>query len=311
MAVAIGIVGLVQGAGVGRSVANPDGSFPEPSGDFRGQGLGNVAAGFFQGMPIGGSLSTTSINVNTGAKTRWSNIFSGAFVTVLVLLFANWVELIPMSSVAALLIVAGYGTINFEEMADVRDSGMASRLVMVFTLVITLFLPMHVAAFIGVVLSVCLFVYDSAMSVRVVSIVVREDGAFVEQAPPEELPSGDVTLLHVYGTVFFAAAYTLEQILPSPLKAKRAVAIVHLRGYQDVGSTFIGVMERYAQRLQENGGRLLLSGVSAGVKRRLDRTETTETIPEEDIFLADSVQGSSTRKALQTARAWLVETKER
>jgi SulP family sulfate permease len=187
---------------------------------------------------------------------------------------------------------------------------MASRMVMVLTMVVTLFLPMHVAVFIGVVLSVGLFVYDSGMNVRIVSIVVREDGAFVEQAPPEELPSDDVTLLHVYGTVFFAAAYSLEQILPSPLKARRAVAIVHLRGYEDVGSTFIGVMERYAQRLQENGGRLLLSGVSEGVKRRLDRTETTETIPEEDIFLADPVQGASTRKALQVARAWLEEANE-
>lgn len=81
-----------------------------------------------------------------------------------------------------------------------------------------------------------------------------------------------------------------------------------MRGYEDVGSTFIAVMERYAQRLQENGGRLLLSGVSEGVKRRLDRTETTETIPEEDIFLADSAQGSSTRRALQAARVWLDET---
>jgi SulP family sulfate permease len=109
----------------------------------------------------------------------------------------------------------------------------------------------------------------------------------------------------VYGTVFFAAAYTLEQILPSPLEARRAVVILRLRGYEDVGSTLIGVLERYAGKLKENGRKLLLCGVSEGVKHRLERTETTETIPEADIFMAEDRLGSSTQKALAAAKVWL------
>jgi SulP family sulfate permease len=304
-AMAIAIIGLVQGAGVGRGVPNPDGSFPNPSRDFDGQGLANIAAGFFQGMPLGGSLSTTSINVNAGAKTRWANVFSGVFVAVLVLLFASLVELVPMSSVAAILIVAGWGTINFEEIGDVRDAGTAPRLVMIFTFVLTLLLPMQTAVFAGVILSLAFFIYDSGINIRVVQMVLQEDGSIREESPPDELPSNDITLLRVYGTVFFAAAYTLEQILPSPLEARRAVVVLRLRGYRDVGSTFIGVVERYAQKLQENGGKLLLCGVSEGVRERLERTETTETIPEEDIFMADDIVASSTRRALAAAQQWL------
>ena len=304
-AIAIAIIGLVQGAGVGRGVPNPDGSSPDPSRDFDGQGLANIAAGFFQGMPVGGSLSTTSINVNAGAKTRWANIFSGVFVAVLVLLFASLVELIPMASVAAILIVAGWGTINFEEIGDVRDVGMAPRLVMILTFALTLFLPMQTAVFAGVILSLAYFIYDSAINVRVVQLAPQEDGTFLEGAPPDEVPGHDVTLLHVYGTVFFAAAYTLEQILPSPLEARRAVVILRLRGHEDVGSTLIGVMERYAGKLQENGGKLLLCGVSEGVRERLEHTETTDTIPGEDIFMAEDRLGSSTQKALAAAKEWL------
>jgi SulP family sulfate permease len=304
-AIAIAIIGLVQGAGVGRGVPNPDGGYPDPSRDFDGQGLANIAAGFFQGMPVGGSLSTTSINVSAGAKPRWANIFSGVFVAILVLLFASLVELIPMASVAAILIVAGWGTFNFEEIGDVRDSGTAPRLAMILTFVVTLFLPMQTAVFAGVILSLLLFIYDSAINVRIVQIVPQEDGSFQEVATPDELPSNDVTLIHVYGTVFFAAAYTMEQILPSPLEAQRAVVVLRLRGYQDVGSTFIGVIERYAGKLQENGGKLVLCGVSEGVRGRLERTETTDTIPPEDIFIADDTLGSSTRRALAAAQQWL------
>jgi SulP family sulfate permease len=304
-AIAIAIIGLVQGAGVGRGVPNPDGGYPDPSRDFDGQGLGNIAAGFFQGMPVGGSLSTTSINVNAGARTRWANIFSGVFVAILVLLFASLVELIPMASVAAILIVAGWGTLNFEEIGDVRDAGMAPRLAMILTFVLTLYLPMQTAVFAGVILSLLLFIYDSAINVRIAQLVPQEDGLFQEQATPDELPSNDVTLIHVYGTVFFAAAYTMEQTLPSPLGAQRAVVVLRLRGYQDVGSTFIGVIERYAGKLQENGGKLMLCGVSEGVRERLERTETTDTIPPEDIFMADDTLGSSTRRALAAAQQWL------
>jgi SulP family sulfate permease len=223
-------------------------------------------------------------------------------VAILVLIFANLVELVPMSCVAGLLIVAGWQTIDFEEIQDVRDAGAAPRLVMILTFVLILFLPMQTAVFAGAILSLLLFIYDSATNVRMTQLVPQEDGSFLEGAPPDELPSHDVTLLGVYGTVFFAAAYTLEQILPSPLEARRAVVILRLRGYQDVGSTLIGVLERYAGKLKENGGKLLLCGVSEGVKYRLERTETTDTIPEEDIFLADDTLGSSTRRALAAAR---------
>jgi SulP family sulfate permease len=67
-AVSIGIIGLVQGAGVSQAYPNPDGTYPDASGDFRGQGVANMAAGLFQGIPLGGSLSGTALVVNAGAR---------------------------------------------------------------------------------------------------------------------------------------------------------------------------------------------------------------------------------------------------
>jgi SulP family sulfate permease len=301
-AIAVAVIGLAQGAGVGRSVPNPDGDFGDPSRDFSGQGLANIASGFFQGMPIGGSLSSTAINVNAGAKTRWANVFAGIFVALFVLLLAGLIELVAMPTVAALLIVAGWQTIDFEGIRDVRDAGTGPRLIMIVTFLVTLVVPIHVAVFFGVVVSLLYFVYSAAMTVRVVEIVRREDGSFVEQLAPKELASNQVTVLHPYGTLYFAAAYTLEKVLPSPLNAQKAIVILRLRGYEGLGSTFVGVLERYAERLQAKGGRLLLSGVSESTLKLLQETETTETIPEENIFLADDSLGSSTRRALKAAR---------
>jgi SulP family sulfate permease len=303
-AIAVAVIGLVQGAGVGRSYANPDGNYPDPSRDFSGQGIANIVAGFFQGMPVGGSLSSSAINVSAGAKTRWANILAGIFALVFVLLFAGLIEQVAMPCVAALLIVAGWQAIDWAEMADVRDAGWMPRLIMIVTFVVTLFLPIQQAVFLGVILSVLLFVYRAALHTRLWELSPLGDGRFREQPAPEELASHSVTVLQFYGTTFFGSAYTLEKMLPSPLKAKQAVVVLRLRGHEGVASTFIGVLERYAERLQANGGKLVLSGVSEAVWQRLLATETTESIPEEDVFLSDDILGSSTYKALEATNRW-------
>ncbi len=304
-ACAIAIIGLVQGAGVGRNYANPDGDYGSASQDFAGQGVANIVAGFFQGMPVGGSLASTAINVSAGAKTRWANILAGIFALVFILLLANLIELVAMPCVAALLIVAGFQAIDWAEIADVRDAGWMPRLIMIVTFVITLFLPIQQAVFFGVVLSTLLFVYRAALHTRIWELAPVEDGRWREQPAPAELPSQRVTVLQFYGTTFFGAAYTLEKMLPSPQAATRPIVVLRLRGHEGIASTFIGVLERYAERLQASGGKLVLSGVSERVWQRLLATETTDTIPEEDVFLSGEILGTSTRRALEAATLWV------
>jgi SulP family sulfate permease len=80
-----------------------------------------------------------------------------------------------------------------------------------------------------------------------------------------------------------------------------------MRGTEQIGSTFVTVLERYAAELRANGGRLMMSGVHEDVKEQLLRTETTESIPEDAIFIATATLGASTRAALARAEAWLAE----
>ena len=67
-ALSLAFVGLVQGAGISANFTNPDGSYPDASRDFVGQGVANVASGLLQGMPVGGSVSASSLNKEAGAR---------------------------------------------------------------------------------------------------------------------------------------------------------------------------------------------------------------------------------------------------
>jgi SulP family sulfate permease len=306
-AIAIGLIGLIQAAGVSQSIPNPDGAYADPSRDFSGQGIGNTITGFFQGLPVGGSLAGTALTVSAGAKSRWANVFAGLIFIVLVLLFGNLVELVAEPAIAALLIIAGLETIKVDRIADVWDVGVGPRAVMLFTFVATLLLPVQWAVLLGVALSFLVHVARASADIEVKEVVRQADGTFQEKPAPEKLAANSITTLQVWGHLFFSGAFTLEERLPEVGEAQRAVVILRLRGRSQIGSTLIKVLERYAQQLQTNGGKLMLAGVGDHVLDQLRKTETTETIPEEDIFMATDTLGGATIKALAAAEKWLEE----
>jgi SulP family sulfate permease len=304
-AIAIGLLGLIQAAGISQTIPNPDGQYPDPSGDFRGQGIANIASGLFKGLPLGGSLGGTSIMLSAGAKSRWANVIMGLFVAIFVFFFADQVEKVALPAIAAVLIVAGFGVYNFEEIKDIWDVSRSSRLVMLVTFLATLVLDIQEAVFIGIVLSILDYVYTSAKDVQVVELVEISDGVFEERPVPKELSDHKVTILSSWGALYFASARTIEDLLPDVGQAKRAVVIFRMHGRSRIGSTFIQIVERYAGRLQANGGKLMFSGVSQNVWDQLARTETFETIPESDIFMVEETMGGSTKKATAAATEWL------
>jgi SulP family sulfate permease len=304
-AIAVGIIGLVQGAGVSQTFPNPDGNFSDVSRDFLGQGAANLAAGLFQGIPAGGSSSGTALIVSAGAKSRWANIFAGLAVALGVLLFANLVELVAMPALAGLVIVAGVQMINPTAIRTVWQTNPLSRATMLVTFGSTLVMPLQYAVFFGVALSILLFVFQQSNTIRVVEWVVGSVGWPVEQPAPQQLESEKVTVLYVYGNLFYAAAATLEDGLPDVEGSRRAAVILLMRGYDDIGSTVIEVLRRYTLALQANAGKLILAGISPSLRDQLQRTEMLHLIGEENIFLATGTIGEAGNTALKAATDWL------
>jgi SulP family sulfate permease len=307
-AMAVGIIGLVQGAGISSSYPNPDGKYPDVSRDFVGQGAANLAVSLFRGLPVGGSISSTALVVGAGAKSRWANVFTGLFAIVAVVLLGPQIERLPMTALAAMLVYAGFSSFNRERIRAVWETSLVSRGVMVFTFVAVLVLPIQTAVFIGVGLQILLHTFRAAERVDIVQIVPLEDEQYEENPAPAQLPDGEVTILMPLGSLFFAGAAEFEEDLPSASEARRAVVILRLRGRKEVGSTFLRVIDRYSKTLRKNGGKLMLIGVSPPVYDQLRRTEMLAGLGEENVYLATRVLGRSARQAWADAHMWLLET---
>jgi SulP family sulfate permease len=307
-AFSIAIIGLIQGAGVSQGYPNPDGKYPNVSRDFFGQGAANLAASFVSGVPAGGSISGTALLLSAGARSRWANILAGLFVALIVLAAAPLAERVPMPALAALLIVAGYQGLRIEAAQTIWRTGKVSAVVMGLTFLATLFIPLQYAVLLGVAFSIVLYVAQQANQVIITEWVLKPEGFPVEQPAPSALPSRRLTVLQVYGSLFFAGAKNLEEMLPSVENTTRAAVILGLRGRTEIGSTFVGVLRRYAETLRAHDSRLLLVGVDAAVLSQLERTGLLAIIDKENVFLATPQLGEAMNQAVAVANAWLGQT---
>lgn len=304
-ALVIAIIALVQAAGVSQSIPNPDGDFPDPSGDFRGQGVANIAVGFTGGISVGGSVSGTIQVQSIGGKSRWANIFTGVFATLCVLLIAPLIEFIPMATLAGTLIVVGVQMINVPRIETVWHTGWIPSTVMIITLVITLFAPLQWAVGVGVVLHMIMFIYQSAEAVQIRRVVPQPDGTFIDDDVPEVLPSGEIVALLPVGSLFFAGAAEFEEHLPEVGEAQRTVVIIGLRDRDEIGSTFVRIIERYAKQLDMEGNKLMLAGMNERIMEQLDKTELMELLGEEDVFPSEPQYFGPLKKALAAANDWI------
>ena len=304
-ALSVAIIGLIQGAGVSQGYPNPDGKYPDISRDFLGQGVANLAAGLVSGIPAGGSISGTVLMLSAGATSRWANLLAGLCVAAVVLLAAPLAELVPMPALAALLIVAGYQGLRVEAAVTIWKTSRLSATVMSVTFLATLFIPLQYAVLLGVAFSILMHAIRQSNKVVVTEWVPVSGGFPIEQPAPAAVPGRRLTLLQIYGSLFFAAAKNLEQMLPTVDDADRAVVALALRGNSEIGSTFVGVLRRYAEALHARDSRLMLVGVDAAAYDLFARTGLLQLIGEDNIFRATPQLGEAMNLAIAAAGTWL------
>ena len=304
-AFSVALVVLVQGAGVGQSVPNRDGSRASASRNFIAQGAANVVVGFFRGIPVGGSVGATALNVAGGARSRWAAVFSGLWTAVIVIGFPGVITRVALPSLGAVLILAALAAIKPSDIASVWRAGWPSRLVVVTTFLATLLLPIQGAVGLGVVLSALLYLNESSADISVVELRRRSDGRIEEHKAPRSLASNDVTVLDVYGPLFFAGARTLERLLPSARGAERPAVVIRLRGQTDVGATLVSVLTRYAETVRAAGGHLYLTGIRTEGHHHFTSGGMFRDTGPLRVYNATPVIGESTTRAAADAREWL------
>lgn len=304
-ALSLVIIGLVQSAGIGRTVPNPDGSAGDTSRDFVGQGAANIASGLFSGGVVGGSVQATALNVGAGARSRWASVVTAAFVVLVILAAAPLVQQVPLAVTAGILIVAATSALQPRAARDVWRADKMSAAIMAVTFVLVLVIPLEYAVLAGAAISVVKYIYIASLDVQVRQVEFSEPGQLRELAAPAALASDAVTVLDIYGSMFFAAAPRIRECLPVVADAHCPVVVLRLRGRGSLHSATIALLRDYASQVAACGGRLYLAGVGDEMREQLQRTGLVDLLGPDAVVGATEELYGACATARRRGEAWL------
>ncbi len=268
-ALAIALLGVVEALSIAKTLAGARGEQVDGSREFVAQGLANISAGFFSGIPGSGSFTRSAVNFVAGARTRFAGALSGVITLLAVLLLAPLAAYIPIAALAGILMIIAWGMIDKHGIALALKATRADRTVLLATFAATLLLDLEKAVFVGVLLSLVLFL-------RKVShpLVSRMDTC--DSPELQGLPAGpccpNLAVYSIEGTLFFGAVDELEQRLYEYEDFGHRAVILHLRQVHWVDATGVHAFQQFLRKCQRRGVALVLSGVKPAVRAVFERS---------------------------------------
>ncbi|MCB9760051.1 MAG: SulP family inorganic anion transporter [Alphaproteobacteria bacterium] len=287
VAFAATVLSLVESTAVARALAARSGERLDSSMEFVGQGLANLSAAFVGGYPVSGSPSRSSLNLSAGSMSRLSGALSGVFVLALVALAGPVVDLTPVASLAGLLMLVAWDLIDRPRIAQVLRARWGDRLAFLATLLGTWALPLDRAIYLGVVISLVMFLRRARLLI-VRDLVVDETGRMrevLQRSGPRRRLCSAIRVLHLEGAAFFGAAGELRDALDAATEDRNVrVLLVRTKRLQGMDLTAAQVFGEVAQSLRDQGRALVMVGMRRETMRILRTSGVDKVVGEENLF---------------------------
>jgi SulP family sulfate permease len=253
-ALAVAALGLIQTMAVARTRAVQTGEWVDNNQEFVGQGLGNIATGVLSGYPGSGSISCSAINAEAGARTPLAAILSGIFTLVGMLALAPLGAYLPRAALSGILIVVGYAMIDRRRMRHMWRSSRSDAVIMLVTLLGTLFLRIDFAVLAGILMSLAAYLLKTSAP-RVQTVL--PDATFRHFVPhPNKLACPQLAIMDILGDLYFGAVSHIEQAIRRHRAAYPSQRFLLLRmqsvNYCDISG--INMLQSVVRAYREQGG---------------------------------------------------------
>jgi SulP family sulfate permease len=273
-ALVLAFIGTVQNITMAQALAIKRHERIDANQELIGLGISNIVAAPFGGMPVGGGLSRSAVNVASGAQTPLAGIVSGLFMLCIVLLGTSWFARIPLAILAASIMVAALSMIDVAELRRAWDYDRADAIAFMGTALGVLVLGLQTGILLGIGLSMATLLYRaSTPHIAVVGrIVGTEHFRNVERHGVETLP--DVLFLRIDESLFFGNLSAIESRLMNEIakvpKAHDVVLIMSAVNRVDL--TALEALTEVHQDLWARGIELHLAEVKGPVQDRMLHT---------------------------------------
>lgn len=279
---AIALLGAVESLAIGKQLAGIRGDRFDGSQELIGQGLGNMAAGLTSGIPGCGSFTRSALVVTSGGRSRMGTVFSGLLALPMLFVMAPLVSWLPMPALAGVLLLISVNMIDIPAIHLCLRATRIDRWVLLITFASTLLLDLERAVFIGVLLSLTLFIYKAAHP-RVRRL--RATDPLMRYAP-DHMPEGLVVYV-IEGTLFFGAIHELERQLYEEDDTPPRLVVLHLTRVFWLDASGAHALEQFLERCYARSVPVVLVVGSRNVRDILGRTGVIDCLS--DGFVADTL----------------------
>ncbi|NLB25292.1 MAG: sulfate permease [Bacteroidales bacterium] len=257
------------------------------------QGVANIVTPFFGGIPATGAIARTATNVKNGGKTPVAGILHAVTLLFIMLFFGRWVKLIPMASLAGILMVVAYNMSEWRSFSSILKGSFFDIIVLLTTFFLTVLVNLSVAIEVGVILSALLFMKRMADMGKSLPAVVDTDIIEDYSGMPQE-----ISIYEISGPLFFASAKQYCELLKSTgLKSK--IIIIRMRHVPFVDSTGLRNLKEAVKILIKSGTKVILSGVNENVNEHLKRVGIHSLIGANAIFSTFEQAAEEDKKKLK------------
>jgi SulP family sulfate permease len=251
------------------------------------QGVANIITPLFGGIPATGAIARTATNIKNGGRTPVAGIVHAIVLLLITLFFGQFAKLIPMATLAAILIVVAYNMSEWRSFVEIFKSPKSDIIVLLTTFGLTVVFDLTIAIQVGMVLAVFLFMRSMAM-VTNVGVITRElkdddeEAVDVNSISNKKVPD-DVEVFEINGPFFFGAVSKFRdaiRFIESPPK----VLIIRMRNVPAIDGTGIHALEEVYHESIKKGTQLVLSGVHTQPLMALEQSGFLKIVGEQNVL---------------------------
>ena len=286
---AVALLGLIEAVSISRAVATKSSQRIDANQEFIGQGISNIAGSFFSSYAGSGSFTRSGINYSAGAKTPFSAIFAAIALMGIVLLVAPLTAYLPIAAMGGVILLVAYKLIDFHHIVQVLKFSKSESSILLTTFFATLFLELEFAIYLGVLLSLVLFLAKtSTPQIPTLSIDSSAEGGTrkfenIENKPLKQCPQ--LKVIRVDMSMYFGSINHIQKRLDAIVENERIYHIL----IESSGINFIDLAAADAlisenQRLERLGGGLYFVGIKSSVYEFAARSSFVKQIGSHHFF---------------------------
>lgn len=284
-ALTIAILGAIESLLSATVADGVVGDHHDSNAELVGQGLANIAAPLFGGIPATGAIARTMTNINNGGKSPIAGIVHAIVLLLILLFLMPLAQYIPMSCLAGVLVVVAYNMSGWRTFAILLKNPKSDVLVLTVTFLLTVVFDLTVAIEVGLIIACLLFMrrVSEATDIRVITdeIDPSQDTDVLSNNAHLLIPEG-VEVYEINGPYFFGAGNQFEDLMANMGKRPR-VRIIRMRKVPFVDSTGIHNLTTLCERSHKEGIEIVLSGVLPNVEAVLAKAGFNELLGQENI----------------------------